>query len=54
MKGGKGGKAGAARGLVQNFVPAPVIVEDVWAQCDKCNKWRRLPPGTVVDETMPW
>ena len=28
----------------------------VWAQCDNqgCQKWRRLPPGTVVDDTVPW
>lgn len=19
-----------------------------------CNKWRRLPPGTEVDDSMPW
>jgi hypothetical protein len=27
-----------------------------WAQCDNqgCAKWRRLPPGTVVDDTVPW
>jgi hypothetical protein len=29
---------------------------DVWAQCDNeaCNKWRRLPPGTVLKGTEPW
>eukprot|EP00198_Chlamydomonas_reinhardtii_P003176 XP_001692512.1 predicted protein [Chlamydomonas reinhardtii] len=33
----------------------PVILqEDVWAQCDGCQKWRRLPPGTVLDESQPW
>jgi hypothetical protein len=42
-----GGKAAA-------FLAVPVIVEDVWAQCDRCNKWRRLPPGSVVDETRSW
>ena len=28
----------------------------VWAQCDNqnCQKWRRLPPGSVVDDTVPW
>ena len=37
-------------------VLAPVVVEDSWAQCEneKCQKWRRLPPGTVVDDSQPW
>lgn len=28
----------------------------VWAQCDNqnCQKWRRLPPGSVVDDSIPW
>ena len=28
----------------------------VWAQCDNpgCAKWRRLPPGSVVDDSVPW
>ncbi|EFJ47166.1 hypothetical protein VOLCADRAFT_105221 [Volvox carteri f. nagariensis] len=30
------------------------IHEDVWAMCDACQKWRRLPPGTVLDESQPW
>lgn len=33
---------------------APLIVEDLWVQCDKCSKWRRLAPGTVVDENSNW
>lgn len=35
---------------------APVIIEDVWAQCENanCEKWRRLPPGTQLDETKKW
>lgn len=26
----------------------PVLVEDVWVQCDNpdCKKWRKLPPGS--------
>jgi hypothetical protein len=31
-----------------------ILREDVWAQCDSCQKWRRLPPGTVLDESQPW
>lgn len=28
----------------------------VWAQCDNagCQKWRKLPPGTVVNDNEPW
>ena len=28
----------------------------VWAQCDNagCQKWRKLPPGTVIDDSEPW
>ena len=33
-----------------------VLAADVWAQCDReeCQKWRRLPPGTVIDEESKW
>ena len=29
---------------------------DVWAQCENpaCNKWRRLPPHTALNENEPW
>lgn len=30
------------------------VQEDVWAQCERCDKWRRLPPGTEIDEERPW
>ena len=35
---------------------AAVLAADVWAQCDRdeCQKWRRLPPGTVIDEESKW
>ena len=28
----------------------------VWAQCDNagCQKWRKLPPGTKIDDDQPW
>ena len=28
----------------------------VWAQCDNagCQKWRKLPPGTVINDNEPW
>lgn len=44
-------------------VPAPAppaeqpieIVEDPWVCCERCNKWRRLPPGTPLpDDDEPW
>ena len=36
--------------------PAYQVSAEVWAQCEnpECNKWRRLPPHTVVNETEPW
>lgn len=32
------------------------FVEDLWVQCDEpsCSKWRRLPPGTVVNNQTRW
>ena len=32
------------------------FVEDLWVQCDapSCRKWRRLPPGSVVDDHGRW
>jgi hypothetical protein len=39
------------------FVPAPVLVEDVWVQCDNpdCKKWRKLPPGSKAPpEDVEW
>ena len=52
-KGGRKGSSGAAK-LVS--APAAKLQEDVWAQCDNpnCQKWRRLPPRTVIDENTPW
>lgn len=40
--------------LAQAVVPQ--VVEDVWACCDdpKCEKWRRLPPGTQLDDKKKW
>jgi len=34
----------------------PAIVEEIWAQCEhpQCEKWRKLPPGSFVDESKPW
>lgn len=52
-KGGKKSGSGAAKSASAATAKAQ---EDVWAQCDNpnCQKWRRLPPGTVIDEDTPW
>ncbi|GAX78947.1 hypothetical protein CEUSTIGMA_g6387.t1 [Chlamydomonas eustigma] len=36
--------------------PAPlVLIEELWAQCDRCQKWRLLPPGTTPPpDNVPW
>ena len=33
-----------------------LVVEEVWAQCEHphCEKWRKLPLGSFVDESKPW
>lgn len=33
-----------------------VITPEQWAQCENpsCEKWRLLPPGTVLNENEPW
>lgn len=52
-KGGKKAGSGASKSA---SAAAVKVQEDVWAQCDNpnCQKWRRLPPGTVIDENTPW
>ena len=52
-KGGRKGSSGAAKNA---SAPAAKLQEDVWAQCDNpnCQKWRRLPPRTIIDENTPW
>ncbi|KAK9800263.1 hypothetical protein WJX73_009835 [Symbiochloris irregularis] len=38
--------------------PTPIIPASVfvWAQCDNagCQKWRKLPPNTKIEEDVPW
>lgn len=36
--------------------PQYQVSAEVWAQCENpdCNKWRRLPPNTVLNENEPW
>lgn len=35
---------------------AQAITAEQWAQCEipSCQKWRLLPPGTVLNENEPW
>ena len=37
--------ATSAAGPAAALLPARKLHLFVWAQCDKCSKWRRLPPG---------
>lgn len=32
----------------------PALEHDLWVQCDKCSKWRRLAPGTSIDDDSKW
>lgn len=50
------GPTARAPGRMAAKGPAPRVSLSVWACCDntRCSKWRRLPPGTVVDPNKPW
>ncbi|KAG2727151.1 hypothetical protein I3843_01G141700 [Carya illinoinensis] len=40
-------------GLTSEMVPpmaVPVVIEEDWVQCDRCQKWRLLPFGTKPDQ----
>ena len=52
----KGGKRKGSSGSKSSAGAAAKLQEDAWAQCDNpnCQKWRRLPPGTLIDEDTPW
>ncbi len=60
MSSKKGKAKGASRGNTPLAIPQPlqpciVVVEDVWAQCDTCQKWRRLPAGAAAPpDDAPW
>ncbi|CAG9462813.1 unnamed protein product [Pedinophyceae sp. YPF-701] len=52
---GAAGKAKAEPAPAPAPAAQPVLlVEDKWAQCEKCDKWRRLPMDHVIDENEPW
>lgn len=56
-KKGKAKKAGVRKQKKEDFSYLPKQVGVfVWAQCDNagCQKWRKLPPGTVVKDDEPW
>jgi hypothetical protein len=41
--------------LAPALQPCIVVVEDIWAQCDTCQKWRRLPAGAAAPpDDAPW
>jgi hypothetical protein len=45
--------------MAQAAPPDPLPVQasaEIWAQCENpsCNKWRLLPPNTVLNESEPW
>ena len=32
-----------------------VLIEELWVTCDRCDKWRLLPPGSIKpSENIPW
>ena len=55
--GGAGAVAATAGAAAAGLAPAgrlPIMVIFSWAQCDKCSKWRRLPPGHEPSEDAFW
>lgn len=58
MKKGAKGKKVSAKKKKQEPLPKALkpIGVWVWAQCDNagCQKWRKLPPGTVLNDDEPW
>lgn len=32
-----------------------ILIEELWVTCDRCDKWRLLPPGSIKpSENIPW
>lgn len=56
VRGGKAKKSVGARKKKETASLLKPIGVWVWAQCDNagCQKWRKLPPGTVVNDKEPW
>lgn len=48
------GKQGRSRKKQKSDAGSDDVGEDVWVQCDECQKWRRLPPRTVIDDNAKW
>lgn len=42
--------------LAPDPLPSRGTPAQQWTQCENanCGKWRKLPPGSVVDEDAPW
>ena len=46
--------AESERDMSLAFAP-PIVTTSTWAACERCEKWRRLPPGLPPpDEEAPW
>lgn len=56
VRGGKAKKGVGGRKKKETAGLLKPIGVWVWAQCDNagCQKWRKLPPGTVVNDKEPW
>lgn len=41
---------------ISTGIPGVLIHKEQWTQCenDNCQKWRKLPPGSILDEEAPW
>ena len=52
----KGKPKGQGRAALEKAAKAAASAVAVWAQCDNagCQKWRKLPPGSKIDEDNPW
>ena len=50
VAGDRGGAAAAGEAE-----PQLVLIEELWVTCDRCDKWRLLPPGSIKpSENIPW
>lgn len=56
MPRGVKGKKKAGKPKAAKIELPKVVGVCVWAQCDNagCQKWRKLPPGSIVNDKEPW
>jgi hypothetical protein len=53
--GGAGGAGAAEAEAAGEAEPQLVLIEELWVTCDRCDKWRLLPPGSIKpSENIPW